>query len=66
MRVIMDLVLVLLINGLSVLKNIKFSDTKGLIRSRYSKKDNDQKRTKAQTLMYKTLHKNTKDRTTQS
>jgi hypothetical protein len=47
-------------------KNKKFEDTKGLIRSRNLKKDNDQKRKKEQTLMYKTLHKNTKDRATQS
>jgi len=37
----------------------KFEDTKGLIRSRKSKKDrqhNDQKK-KGQTMIYKTLHK---------
>ena len=48
------------------LTNKKFEDTKGLIRSRNSKKNNDHKRTKGQIFLYKTLHKNTKDRATQS
>ena len=43
------------------LKKLKVDDTKGLITSRqWSKKE------KGQTLMYKTLHTNTKDRATQS
>ena len=43
------------------LKKLKVDDTKGLITSRqWPKKE------KGQTLIYKTLHKNTKDRATQS
>jgi len=49
-----------MLNKMVVLSKEKFEDTKGVIRIRKSKKDrqhNDQKkRTKGQTTIYKTIH----------